>query len=148
MRVTLRAVRSSDLPVFFEHQVDRQAADLAGHVPRGRAAFDEHWGKIVGAPDTILRTVEVDGRVAGYVGAFSREGRPEIAYWFGREHWGRGVGRGAVSRFLALHRERPIFGCVAVENAASVSILRSCGFETIAEDVGPDGRAEYLLRLD
>lgn len=148
MQVHLRAARSSDLPVFFAHQCDADAADIVGFTPRTRAAFDEHWQRIITEQGVTLRTVEVDGQVAGYVCAFSRDGRPEIAYWFGREHWGKGVGRRAVLDFLETHRERPIFASVAIRNVASLAILRRCGFEFVAEEPGPDSLPEHLLRLD
>lgn len=148
MPVCLRTVRPSDLPVFFEHQCDAEAADMVGFVPRIRPAFDDHWRKILATPDCIVRTIEADGEVAGYVSAFPRDGRSEIAYWLGRDHWGKGIGQDAVAAFLTLHRERPIFASVAIGNVASLAILRKCGFLFVAEETGPDGLREHMLRLD
>lgn len=148
MQIRLRAVQPADLPVFFEHQCDSEAADMVGFVPRARSAFDEHWSKIIAEPSFIVRTVEADGEVAGYVSAFPRDNRSEIAYWLGREYWGRGIGKAAVEAFLRLHRERPVFGTVAVRNIGSLAILRRCGFEFHTENTGPDGVREHILRLD
>lgn len=148
MQVRLRPVRSDDLPVFFAHQCDAQAADIVGFVPRTRPAFDEHWHKIITRPDVLIRTVEADGEVAGYVSTFPRDERTEIAYWLGRNQWRRGIGQTAVTKFLELDRNRPIFGLVAVRNIASLAILHRCGFVSVAEETGPGGVQEHLLRLD
>jgi RimJ/RimL family protein N-acetyltransferase len=147
MQIRLRAVRLPDLKVFFEHQCDAEAADMAGVVPRVRSAFDEHWRKIIAAPMFIVRTIEADGKVAGYVSAFPRDDRSEIAYWLGREYWGKGIGKAAVEAFLKLHLERPLFGTVGIKNLGSLAILRRSGFEFYAEDTGPDGFREHILRL-
>lgn len=66
----LRAVEPHDLPVFYEHQLDAEAARMAGFVSRDRAAFDAHWAtNILGNPDAIARTIVVDGAVAGNIGS-------------------------------------------------------------------------------
>lgn len=148
MHVHLRALRQSDLPIFFEHQRDSAAAELAGSTIRTRSAFDEHWRKIATGAEFIVRTVEVDGAVAGYVSAFPKSGRSEIAYWLGREHRHMGIGRKAVSAFLEWYDVRPIFGSVLASNAPSLALLRGCGFVTAAEEFGPDGLHEHVLRLD
>lgn len=148
MTIDLRDVRSSDLPVFFDHQCDVMAAEMAGFVPRSRTAFDDHWTRILRNRHCVVMTVEVDDKVAGYVSTFSQEGRQHIAYWFGREYWHRGVGTEAVARFLRLHGRRPVFGTVAATNPASGAILRRCGFLFVGEDTGPDGVQEHIFRLD
>ena len=148
MKIVLRAVQPSDLSTFFDHQCDPGAADMVGFVPRARNAFDEHWHEIISEPQFAVLTVEVDGKVAGYVSAFPREGRREIAYWFGRKYWYKGIGRNAVSQFLKLHADRPIFGTVAVQNPASSAILRRCGFMLAGQETGPNGRQEHIFRLD
>jgi len=148
MKIDLRAVERSDLPVFFEHQRDAGAAEMVGFIPRSRTAFDDHWTRILNGPQFVVLTVEVDGKIAGYVSAFPREERQEIAYWFGREYWHRGIGKDAVAQFLKLHGHRPMFGTVAVTNPASSAILRRCGFVLAGEETGPDGVRETIFRLD
>ena len=148
MQVRLRALRASDLPIFFEHQCDVEAAEIAASTIRTRAAFDEHWRKIAAGAQFIVRTIEANEAVAGYVSAFPKNGRSEIAYWLGREHRHMGIGRTAVSAFLKWYRERPIFGSVLATNIPSIAILRGCGFVTVGEERGPDGLRENVLRLD
>src|SRR5205085_7095250 len=43
VRVALRPVRESDLPVLFEHQADPEAARMAAFPSRDRQAFIAHW---------------------------------------------------------------------------------------------------------
>lgn len=148
MQVRLRALRASDLPIFFEHQCDAEAAQIAGSKIRTRPDFDKHWRKIAAEAQFNVRTIEDNGAVAGYISAFPKNGRSDIAYWLGREHRRMGIGRAAVSEFLEWYRERPIFGSVLATNIPSIAILRGCGFVTLAEERGPDGLREIVLRLD
>lgn len=148
MQLRLRATRPGDLPVFFEHHRDIAAAAIAGSRIRERGAFDDHWRRILADPRCIVRTVTVDGQVAGYVTTFVQHGRREIAYWIGRDHGGRGIGGTAVAAFLDQDRERPLFASVLIGNVASRAILRRCGFGLLREDTGPDGFVECVFRLD
>jgi len=43
--VLLRDVQDSDLPVFFEQQLDPQATRMAAFPSRSRDAFMAHWKK-------------------------------------------------------------------------------------------------------
>jgi len=52
--------------------------------------FDEHWAKILADDTSLKQTVEVDGRVAGNVTSFLRDGVREVGYWLDRAYWGRG----------------------------------------------------------
>ena len=68
--VQLRPVIPSDLPRFFENESDDIAVEMAAFFsrdPADRAAFDAHWARILSAPDTVIRTIVVDGEVAGNV---------------------------------------------------------------------------------
>lgn len=44
--ITLRAVETADLPAFFEHQLDPEAAHLAAFSSRAHDAFMVHWSKL------------------------------------------------------------------------------------------------------
>ena len=134
MKVVLRAVSPNDLPVFFEHQRDPVATEMAGFPPRDRAAFTAHWERILADPDVLARAVTADGRLAGNVVSFEREGRREVGYWIGRELWGAGVATAALAAFLDLETARPLFAGVARWNAGSMRVLEKCGFAVCAED--------------
>jgi RimJ/RimL family protein N-acetyltransferase len=137
--VRLRAVRADDLAVFFEHQQDPEALHMAAFTtrdPADRGAFDAHWTRILADDTVITRTIVVGDEVAGHVARFERDGVPEVTYWIGRRHWGRGVATAALAAFLRRFPQRPLHARVAKDNAASVRVLSKCGFVVTGEDKG------------
>jgi RimJ/RimL family protein N-acetyltransferase len=150
--IRLRPVAASDLDTFFEHQRDPVALRVGALTSRGRPEFDTHWAKILADPLGVLRTVESEGAVAGYVTSFVREGMREVAYWYGREHWGKGIATAALREFLAEVRERPLFARVTVDHTASRRVLEKAGFFIEAREATVEGSGneveEFLLRLD
>ena len=147
----LRGVLEDDLQTFYEHQRDAEATTMAAHSPREWDAFVSHWRRtVLGNRDNVAQTILVDDQVAGYVASWEQDGRRLIAYWIGREYWGRGVARSAIDEFLRTHeRQRPIHAYVALSNARSIRVLEKCGFQPAGEPVvGPDGVAEVLFHLN
>ena len=137
--LALRAVLDADLPVFFEHQQDREAVFMAAFTPRDpadRAAFDAHWARIRADPAVLMRTILVEGRVAGHIASFTGFGEREVTYWLGRAYWGRGLATRALREFLKLERTRPLYGRAGKDNLASVRVLEKCGFVLTGEDRG------------
>ena len=148
--VVLRDVREADLPVFFEHQRDPEAARMAAFSPRDRDAFFAHWRKNVLASATARSmAIVVDDEVAGYVASWQDDGRRLVAYWLGRAHWGRGIGTAALTEFLKHETTRPLHAYVAVGNVGSIRVLERCGFVQVGDVIeGVAGVDEYLYRLD
>jgi RimJ/RimL family protein N-acetyltransferase len=136
----LRDVRSEDLPIFFEQQLDREANYMAAFTardPKDREAFMKHWHKILGIETCIIRTILFNGQVAGSVSSYEQEGKPEVTYWLGREYWGRGIATRALKELLAHHsHKRPMYARVAKDNPGSRRVLEKCGFKVIGEDKG------------
>ena len=146
----LRNVSVEDLPIFFEHQRDAVALRMAAFRSRERDAFMTHWRTNVLRPENVSRTVVVDRQVVGYVSSWEQDGRRLVAYWIGREHWGKGIATRALSEFLGLVPIRPLHAWVAAHNAGSIRVLEKCGFRTVAEESQQhsDGVAEVLMTLD
>lgn len=132
--VRLREVVDADLPLFFAYQEDAMAQRMAAIPIRDRAGFEAHWAKIRADETIVIRTVLVDGTVAGNVLSFERDGHREVGYWIGRPFWGRGVATEAVRAFLAYDPLRPLYGHVAKHNGASMRVLEKCGFVLVGED--------------
>jgi RimJ/RimL family protein N-acetyltransferase len=140
--VQLRRVESGDLPIFYEHQCDVDAARMAAFASRDRGAFEAHWAKhILGNPAAVTRTIVLDGRVAGHIGSWPDAGGRRVGYWIGRAYWGRGVATRALAQFLRVMTERPLYAHVAEHNAASIRVLEKCGFafEREAREADDDG---------
>ncbi len=154
--IRLREVRESDLPIFFEQQLDEEANYMAAYVaddPTDRAAFDAHWKKVLSDNSNINRTILFDGQVAGNIAKFIQFDEPEVSYWIGKEYWGKGIATRALALLLEQVTERPLFARVVKDNIASLRVLEKCGFTIVGEDSGfANARVketeEYILRLD
>jgi RimJ/RimL family protein N-acetyltransferase len=132
--VVLRDVTDEDLPIFFEHQGDPDANQLAAFPARDRDAFMAHWTKILGDETVVKKAILFEGRVAGNVVSWEQSGEREIGYWVGRSYWGKGIATAALSEFLGHEATRPLFAHVAKHNAASIRVLEKCGFTLVGED--------------
>ncbi len=151
--ITLREVEPSDLDTFYRHQLDPEAIRMAAFVPRDRAAFDGHWAKILSSSQNINRTIMAGGQVAGYIACYPHGENMEVAYWLGREFWGKGLATEALKRMLQQVSDRPITARAATDNHGSLKVLQKCGFKIIGTDKGfASGRGveteKCILRLD
>ena len=137
--VDLREVIESDLPIFFEQQLDASANRMAAFTakdPTDREAFMEKWGKIVKDETITLRAILFEDEVVGHVVCHSAFGFPEVSYWIGKEHWGKGIATAALTGLLTLVTERPLFGRAAEDNRGSLRVLEKCGFVYVREEKG------------
>jgi len=146
-KIQLRNVEADDLPLFFEHQRDPIAVAMVAFRSRDRAAFDQHWAKLLADDSLLKKTVIVDGEVAGNIGSWTAEGKREVGYWIDRAFWGRGVATEALSAFLCLEQTRPLHAGVAKHNVASIRVLQKCGFKLShsVEDASNDADASHVL---
>jgi RimJ/RimL family protein N-acetyltransferase len=133
--VQLRDVLSSDLEIFFLHQMDPEATRLAAFPARDRQAFTAHWARILADRANTIRTILLHGAVSGNIVVYQQAGRHLVGYWVGREYWGQGVATAALTLFLNLVTARPLFAFVAQHNAASIRVLQKCGFVVWDEDL-------------
>jgi len=147
--ISLREVRESDLPIFFEQQLDPDASRMASFPARSRDEFRAHWAKSLSERTAILRTIVVNGNVAGNIIGWGAADEPKVGYWLGKEHWGKGIASEALSQFLVEVAVRPLYARVAKQNLASIRVLQKCGFEMYGEDTftDPEGRTgtEFIL---
>ncbi|KUN08524.1 hypothetical protein AQI95_09190 [Streptomyces yokosukanensis] len=145
--VRLRAVTDDDLEVFLAYEHDPEAVRRSRFTPRPRDAFLRHWRvRVLPDPDCFVRTVTVDGAVAGNVCSWTEDGRRLVGYWLGRPYWGRGIGTRALGRYLELERIRPLYAEPFHTNTASVRLLERHGFErvdTVAHE--DDGHLLFVL---
>jgi len=150
--IILRTVTDSDLPIFFEQQLDPEATAMAAFPPRDREAFMLHWTKIMVDTSVILKTIWYEGQVAGNIVSWETLGEWEVGYWIGREFWGKGIASESLRQFLGVVMTRPLFAHVARHNIASKRVLEKCGFTVIGEDkyLDRNGREvqEIILKLN
>jgi RimJ/RimL family protein N-acetyltransferase len=151
--IRLRTVEDADLDAFFEHQTDPEATEMAAFPARDGERFAAHWARIRADPTVVLRTIVVDGAVAGNIGSWSQDGQHLVGYWIGREQWGRGVATRALSLFVTEVAARPLYAHVAVHNVGSIRVLEKCGFRRDPEQEAAapppdDGIEELIFVLD
>jgi len=151
--IMLRDVTETDLPVLFEHQRDPDANRMAAFPPRDREAFWAHWTKILADETLVTKTILFDGRVAGNICCFERDGTTQIGYWIGKEFWGKGVATKALSELLCHAMTRPLHAFVAKHNVGSIRVLEKCGFTVCGQDraaapTGGEEVEEVIMRLD
>ena len=143
----LREVVEADLPVFYEHQRDPEAAAMAAFPPRERDAFMARWAKTLADDSALTWTVVSDGAVAGNIGCWEDNGRRLVGYWIGREFWGRGLATEALAELMEIVGARPLHAEVVNTNVASIRVLEKCGFTQVDAHVGDDGVEELVLGL-
>ena len=134
--------------MFFEHQLDAEATRMAAFPSRDRDAFMAHWARIMSKETNetgILNTILADGTVAGNVVYWEAAGEPNIAYWLGKTHWGKGIASAALAQFLTKIEARPVYAHVAKHNFASIRVLQKCGFQLAREDMCDGDDAKNLL---
>jgi RimJ/RimL family protein N-acetyltransferase len=130
----LRDVLRTDLPVFFEHQADPEAAAMADFPARDRAAFDAHWERVLADPSLTKKTIVFEGQVAGNIGSWAQDGRQLVGYWVGKEFWGKGLATQALRELIDELDIRPLHAYVAKTNIGSIRVLEKCGFVPSDED--------------
>ena len=147
--VSLRSVEDRDIEVFFDHQADPQAVEMAAFPARDKDQFAAHWAKVRADDTNVVRTIVADGMVAGNIGSWQQNGQQLLGYWIGREFWGRGVATQALALLVDEVSIRPLYAHVVVHNVGSIRVLEKCGFrrdrvqETKAS--APDDGIEELI---
>ena len=151
--VLLRDVTETDLPIFFEHEIDRDANQMAAVPVRDRETFMAHWREKVLADETVTaKTILFNGQVAGNIESWKQSGEQTIGYWIGREYWSNGIATKALTEFLRVLKTRPLYARVAKHNLASLRVLKKCGFTISGEGEGPSNTPgetveEYILTI-
>ncbi len=126
--ISLRDVVETDLPIFYEQQLDGEATQMAAFPPRGRQEFMAIWDTVLQDKNLVQKTILFAGQVAGHVVSFEQFGEREVGYWLGKEFWGQGIASRALAEFLDYEKTRPLYAHVAKHNIASRRVLEKCGF--------------------
>jgi RimJ/RimL family protein N-acetyltransferase len=129
----------SDLPIFFEQQLDPDANHMAAFTsadPTDEDAFRKHWATILQDESITKKAITIGSAVVGNIGSFDQDSKREVTYWIGKPYWGRGVATKALRQFLFLVPTRPLHARVAKDNVASLHVLQKCGFVIVGEDRG------------
>lgn len=140
--IRLRNVTDEDVSIFFEHQRDpvaRQMAAFTAEDGDDRAHFMSHWRRILSDNSIRMKTIELTGgEVVGSIGSYNDAefGGPEVTYWLGRDYWGQGIATLALGMFLEIQTERPFYARVAKDNRGSIRVLEKQNFRWLSEGKG------------
>ena len=140
---------------FFAHQQDPEANWMAAFGPDDPA--DRRRSTRTGpASAPTRRIVTAPSWSTARWSATWRPSRstsaPRSATGSTRRRWGRGHATAALAALLRELPQRPVHARAAKDNAASLAVLRKCGFVVVGEDSGyANGRGaeveEWLLEL-
>jgi RimJ/RimL family protein N-acetyltransferase len=136
-RLTLRKPVMADAIAVTELANDRRIAENTRRLPHPYSQNDAE--QFVGslhdeaATDAVF-LIELDYRPIGMVGIDWREPElPELGYWLGVAHWGRGYATEAVRAAIDYTFEEfaidQLIAGARVANPASRNILEKCGFQ-------------------
>jgi RimJ/RimL family protein N-acetyltransferase len=145
--VSLREVTDADVEIFYEHQRDPAAVEMAAFPARDKQAHMQHWAKIRTDATVVTRTIQYGDEVAGNIGSWIQDDKRLLGYWIGRDYWGRGIATSALAQFVDLLAERPLHAYVAKANVGSIRVLEKCDFEVQSEAAAEDGVVELLMKL-
>ncbi|HLO14699.1 MAG TPA: GNAT family N-acetyltransferase [Anaerolineales bacterium] len=132
--IHLRDVIETDLPIFFEQQLDPEATQMAAFPARSWDGFMAHWIKIMADDSVMIKTILFDSDVAGNIVCFEQLGDREVGYWLGKKYWGKGTATKALKEFLKQIETRPLYAHVAKHNIGSRRVLEKCGFTVSGEE--------------
>jgi RimJ/RimL family protein N-acetyltransferase len=136
-RLLLRAPRLDDAKAITGLINDRRIAENTARIPHPYSlsdarAFVSEVNREPGEPSFLIALA--DGTIIGGCGIHVMSGPdPELGYWIGVPHWGRGYATEAARALIdhafgALGCER-LAGRARVSNPASRRVLEKCGFQ-------------------
>jgi len=136
-RLVLRAPRRGDVKAVAMLANDRRIAENTARIPHPYGVGDaKQWLATVNthADETTFVITLADGTLIGACGLeLLREGPPEIGYWLGVPHWGRGYATEAVRALVDYAfddcDQEALQAGARVTNPASRRVLEKCGFQ-------------------
>jgi len=153
--ITLTVTEKEDLITLFEFQLDPEARYLAAFTSQetlDQSAYINKYTPFLSNPTITMRTIRVNGEIAGSIAKFVMEGDAEITYWIDRAYWGQGIATAALQALLQIELIRPIYGRTAFDNYGSQKVLEKCGFVKTGTDKGfaharQGETEEYIYKL-
>lgn len=154
-RLVLRAPIRGDVPDLVRLADNKRIAEVLSRLPSpytrvDAVAFVEIFAQ---RADERPFAITLDGRFIGVVGFTFAEGlAPELGYWLGEPHWGKGYMTEAVKGLIEAAQETGQFKLIRAQalasNAGSLNVLEKSGFRRIRSGTEPDGVSRVFLELE
>jgi RimJ/RimL family protein N-acetyltransferase len=135
-RLTLRRPTLADVKAIARLANDRRIAENTRRLPH--PYLQEHAVEFVrnvaAQGSELVFLIEQNFSSLGMVGiSWSEPDAPELGYWLGFEHWGRGFGteaaRAVIDYFFEEFSHETLFAGARVSNPMSRNVLEKCGFQ-------------------
>lgn len=134
-RLVLRAPLRGDIKAIVHLVNDRRVAGNTARIPHPYGVDDAE--RFIGAVNRqdgeATFAITYGGDLIGVCGVEPREDAPEIGYWLGMPHWGRGYAteavRAAIDHTFGALGHDVLQAGARVGNAASRRVLEKCGFQ-------------------
>jgi ribosomal-protein-alanine N-acetyltransferase len=117
--------------MFEFEQNTNQILQAAFAEARDLQSFTERWHRNAANSENLFFVIVEDGQICGSVGKWMMNADAELAYWVGEAFEGRGLASRAMSEFLKLFTERPLFAHVVNDNFGSIKVLEKNGFRLV-----------------
>lgn len=136
-RLALRAPRLEDAKTVAALANDRRIAENTARIPHPYRLTDAQ-GFISGANKAegeavFMITLREVARVIGACGVVMQDETPELGYWLGVEHWGKGYATEALHAVIDYAftdlEHAALHAGARVTNPASRRVLEKCGFQ-------------------
>ena len=135
-RLTLRPPTLADAKAIARLADDRRIALNTRRLPHPYSVDDavEFVRSVAGTGAETVFLIEHEAAPIGIVGLdWSDADAPELGYWFGVDHWGRGfateAARAAIDMFFETFDDDTLHAGARVTNPASRKVLEKCGFQ-------------------
>jgi [ribosomal protein S5]-alanine N-acetyltransferase len=139
LSIKIRPTIIEDLDTLFLFQLDKEGGYLAAFMPEDpsdKTAYINKYTKLLADPTVNNQTIILNDTIVGSIAKFVMNGDAELTYWIDRQFWGQGIATQALTLFLAIETNRPIFGRVAFDNFGSQKVLEKCHFVKVGADKG------------
>lgn len=145
-RLVLRAPIRGDVPDLVKLADNKAIAEKLSRLPHPYTRADAigFIEIIAQRPDERPYAITLNDQFIGVVGFTFHPGElPELGYWLGEPHWGKGIMseavKGLIEAAFATHLFPRIKARALVSNDASQNVLSKAGFIRTGEGPGPSG---------
>jgi RimJ/RimL family protein N-acetyltransferase len=145
-RLTLRAPIRGDVPDLVRNADNRNVARWLSRLPSPYTRADGiGFVEIIAQrPDERPYAIVLDDHLVGIMGISFAPGQlPELGYWLGEAHWGKGIateaGRALVDAAFATGQFPRLRARAIARNAGSLRVLEKLGFVRTGDTIGACG---------
>src|SRR5207249_9517311 len=99
MNVSLTPLQDRDLETIYQQVTDPESVRMAAFTAEDqtdRREFLNRMSRLLADTSVSHRVIDVDGAIAGTIGSFRIDDQPEVTYWVGRTHRGKGIASAAL----------------------------------------------------